>query len=97
MTDELDILLSQPLPFVADGGFTTRTVHRVRTQRLWHRSLSFAGVTACVLLAIVLLPLHTIGTEFGTLVPKIAGSWAVNFAAAALVLTFLLDRQFSRL
>jgi hypothetical protein len=97
MTDELDILLSQPLPSVADGGFTARVLHRVQTQQLWHRALSFAGIAACVLLAIVLLPLHSIGTEFGTLVPKIAGCWAVNFAAAALVLTFLLDRQFSRL
>jgi len=97
MTDELDILLSQPLPSVADGGFAARVMYRVRTQQLWRRTLSILGVSACVLLAIVLLPLHSIGTEFGTLVPKIAGSWAVNFAAAALVLTFLLDRQFSRL
>ncbi len=60
-------------------------------------ALSFAVVAVCSLPAILLIPLPRIGAEFGIIIPQIAGSLAVNFAAAALILTYLLDRQFSRL
>jgi hypothetical protein len=97
MNERIDDLLNQPLASVADDGFSARVMSRVQVQRRRQLALTYTGIAACVLLAILLLPLHSIGMDFGTLVPKIAGSWAVNIAAALLVLTFLLDRQFSRL
>jgi len=97
MNERIDDLLNQPLASVADAGFSARVMGRVKAQRRRQLALTYAGFAVCFLLAILLLPLPSIGAEFGTLVPKIAGSWAVNIAAALLVLTYFLDRQFSRL
>ncbi len=94
---ELDELLSQPLPDVADGGFSARValrLHVVRRQRWW---TTMAAVAACLVLAMMLLPIKTIGAELGVTLPQIAGSWAVNFAMAVIVLSFLLERSLSRL
>ncbi|MGA7711405.1 MAG: hypothetical protein WCA81_05850 [Rhizomicrobium sp.] len=97
MTDELDILLSEPLASVADNGFSARVMDRVQMYRHLRLAGMAASVAAGALLAVLLLPLQSIGAEFGTVIPQIAGFPAVNFAAAALILTYLFDRQFSRL
>jgi hypothetical protein len=97
MTDELDILLSRPLPMAADDGFSARVMGEVRALRRRRFFVTVAGFSACAVLALVLLPLKSIGAELGTIVPAIADNAALNFAMAVLVLTFLIEQQFSRL
>ena len=93
----IDDLLNQPLPCVADDGFSERVMGRVRAMVRRRLFVTVAGVAACVVLALLILPLQTIGAELGLVVPRIAGSAALNLAAAAIVLTLLLESQFSRL
>lgn len=93
----LDDLLNQPLTSVADDGFSGRVMGRVRALRRRRLFVTWASVAACIVLALLVLPLQTIGTELGLVIPKIAGSVAVNFAAAVIVLSLLLERQFARM
>ena len=97
MSDELDILLSSPLAPVADEGFSTQVMKRVRAEQFQRMALTIAVIALCSLPIFLLIPVPRLGAELGSLVPEIAGSLAVNFAAAALILTYLFDRQFSRL
>jgi hypothetical protein len=93
----LDDLLNQPLTSVADDGFSGRVMGGVRALRRRRLFVTVASMAACAVLALLLLPWQPIGAELGLIVPAVAGSAALNFAAALLVLSFLLERQFSRL
>jgi hypothetical protein len=93
----LDELLNQLLPSVTDDGFSARVMGRVRAERRRRLFVTWASAAACVALALLILPLQTIGAELGLVIPKVAGSLAVNFVAAAVVLSLLLERQFARL
>ncbi|MDE2182967.1 MAG: hypothetical protein KGJ78_08095 [Alphaproteobacteria bacterium] len=97
MSDELDRLLGQPLPPVADDGFSARLMRHALWERRFHAGLLAALGAACLFLAFALAPLRHASTDIAVLLPQIAGSAAVNMAAAILVLIFLLERQFSRL
>ena len=93
----IDDLLNQPLASVADDGFSERVMGRVRTMMRLRLFAIAAGAAACVVLAFLLLPMHAIGAQVNFAVVQIARSTAVSLAAAAIVLTLLLERQFSRL
>jgi hypothetical protein len=93
----IDDLLNQPLTSVADDGFSGRVMGGVRALRRRRLLVTWASVAACIVLALLVLPMQTIGAELGLVIPKIAGSVAVNFAAALVVLSLLLERQFARL
>ena len=92
----IDNFLSQ-LPSVADDGFSERVMGKVRAITRRRMAFTVAAIAACVLVALLILPLRAIGAELGLIIPQIAGSAALNLAAALLVLTFLVERQFSRL
>ena len=92
----IDDFLSQ-LPSVADDGFSERVMVRVRAFTRRRMFTTAASIAACVVLALLILPLRAIGTELGLIIPQIAGSAALNLAAAVIALTYLLERQFSRL
>ena len=92
----VDNFLSQ-LPSVADDGFSERVMGRVRVIARRRMAFTIASIAACVVLALLILPWRTIGAELGLIIPQIASSAALNLAAALLVLTFLVERQFSRL
>jgi hypothetical protein len=94
---ELDELLSQTLPDVADGGFSARVAARIRAERRRRQWTVAAATAACIVLAVLLLPLKTIGIGLGTTLPQIVGNWAVNFAMGLIVLSFLAERELSRL
>ena len=97
MTDELDILLSRPLPMADDDGFSARVMDEVRALRRRRLFVTVATAAVCATLALLLLPLKSIGAELGTIVPAVADNAALNLAMAVLVLTILLEQQFSRL
>ncbi len=93
----IDELLIEPLPSVADDGFSARVMGRVRAARRQKLFVTWASAAACALLALLLLPWQPIGVELGLVIPKIAGSAALSFAVAVVVLSLLLERQFARL
>ena len=93
----LDDLLNQPLASVADDGFSARVMGRVGVLRRRKLFVTWASVAACFVLALLILPWRTVGAELGLVVPAVFGSLAVNLAAAVIVLSLLLERQFSRL
>ena len=92
----IDNFLSQ-LPPVADDGFSERVMGKVRTMARRRMVFTVASIAACVVVALLILPWRTTGAELGVIIPQIASSAALNLAAAAIVLTFLVERQFSRL
>jgi len=92
----IDDFLSQ-LPSVADDGFSERVMGEVRAMARRRVAVTVASIVACVVLALLVLPLRAIGTELSLIIPQIAGSAALNFAAAVIVLTFLVERQLARL
>lgn len=94
---KIDDLLNQPLTSIADDGFSERVMGRVGALRRQRLFATWASVAACVVLALLILPWRTTGGELGLVVPAVFGSLAVNFAAAVIVLSLLLERQFSRL
>ena len=96
MTDELDILLSQPLPSVADDGFSARVMARVHRHRRLRFAVAAAYVAVCVVLTFLLLPVQSVGAELNFVITQVASSTAVSLAVAALILTLVLEGQFSR-
>ena len=96
MTDELDILLSQPLPPVADDGFSACVMARVHRHRRFRFAVAAAYVAVCVVLVFLLLPVQSVASELNFVITQIAGSTAVSLAVAAIILTLVLDGQFSR-
>jgi hypothetical protein len=93
----LDDLLNQPLPSVADDGFSGRVMGRVRALQRQRLFVTWASVAACVVLAFLLLPMRNIGAQLDFAISQIASSAAMSLAAGAIVLTLILERQFSRL
>jgi hypothetical protein len=94
---KIDDLLNQPLTSIADDGFSERVMGGVRALRRQRLFATWASVAACVVLALLVLPWRTVGAELGLVVPAVFGSMAVNFAAAVIVISLLLERQFARL
>ena len=94
---KIDDLLNQPLTSIADDGFSGRVMGRVGALRRQRLFATWASVAVCILLALLILPWRTAGGELGLVVPAVFGSLAVNFAAAVIVLSLLLERQFARL
>jgi len=92
----IDDFLSQ-LPPVADDGFSQRVMGRVHAITRRRMAFTVASIAACVVVALLILPLHAIGAELGLIIPQIASSAALNLAAAIIVVTILAERQFARL
>jgi hypothetical protein len=97
MTDEIDILLAQPLASVADDGFSERVMGRVRAATRLRLFAASAAIAVGLVLAFLLVPVQDIGVELYLAVFQVANSAAVGLAAAAIILTLLVERQFSNL
>jgi hypothetical protein len=95
--NDLDKLLSQPLPAVADDGFSARVTRRVRLEQLRGHWKTAAAAAVCVVLMIAVLPLHAIGAALGAGLPQMAGSWAVGLAAWVVAVSLLAARPLSRM
>jgi hypothetical protein len=87
MTDDLDRLLSQPLPSVADSGFSAAVALRARHEMERHKLLDqlVLLLTGAVILAA--LPLTHLTAAIETVTLRLGNSYPVALALAALVLT----------
>ena len=95
--NDLDEFLSRPLAPVADGGFSLRVMRRVRLVQ-FRRHWKTAVLTAlCVVLMLLVLPLHAIGAELGAALPRVAGLWALNLGAWLVAASLLVARQLARM
>jgi hypothetical protein len=93
---EIEDLLSQSLPAVADDGFSALVLNHVRAEQIRGQLTTVVTVAVCAALAILFLPLREIGTTFGVLIPQMANSTAMIAAAGAIVLSLVLERQLFR-
>ena len=92
----IDDLLNQPLASVADNGFSGRVMGRVRARERRNLFAVAAAAAVCAVLALLFLPLHSIGTDVNLALVQIARSAAVSIAAGAVILTLLLEREITR-
>lgn len=103
MTDNLDDLLSQPLPPVADNGFSRQVMARIRKEE--QRRFVVVGIIAAILATVVcllvpwsqVLPhvdmapmLHSLN-HFETSLAAVGTP--LSFAAGVLLLIYLYDRK----
>jgi len=93
----IDDLLNQPLASVADNGFSTRVMARVRAKERRKLLAVAAAAAVCAVLALLFLPVHAIGVEMNFALIQIARSAAASVAVAAVILTLLAEREFIRL
>ena len=101
----IDDLLSQPLPSVPDNGFSRRVMMRVRAAESRRMVLYATAAAAAATLVCLLVPmdvistrvLGVISTQVSAAIVQIGSSTAVGLAAAAMLLTYLWDRQYFRL
>lgn len=93
----IDDLLNQPLVSVADDGFSARVMRRVRAGERRNLFAVAAGAVLCTVLALLFVPMQSIGADMNLALVQVAGSTAVSVAVAAVILTLLFEREFSRL
>ena len=94
MTDDLDTLLSSPLPAIADNGFSARVAARIETRALWRERLTWGlpALAACAVAPFV--PLRELTGTIVHLGPALAGSTALSLAVGAIILTLSLEQRF---
>ena len=96
MNDELDDLLSQPLPAIADDGFSARVMARIAKQE-WLRSMaSTAALLLCALALLLLVPISGIEDMLARLAPAIAASLPLSIAAGAIALSLSVEQLVRR-
>jgi hypothetical protein len=88
----LDELLSQPLPDVPDNGFTMRVIARVKAEERRRAAVIMIASVIGVSIFCLLIPLRVFTAAIGLTVFQLGTSPLVGWAAAALVLTFVIDR-----
>ncbi len=93
----MDDLLRQPLPAVPDNGFSARVIGRIMAEQRQHMALVALGSVAAATVGCLLVPIPALSERLGDIVVQIGTSPAVALAAAALVLTALIDRRFFRI
>ena len=93
----IDDLLNQPLASVADDGFSTRVMRRVRAGERRNLFAVAAAAVLCTVLALLFVPVQSIGADLNLALVQIAQSAAVSIAVAAVILTLLFEREFIRL
>ena len=96
MNDQLDDLLSRPLPAIADEGFSARVMQRIIRQD-WLRSItSTAALLLCALALLLLVPVSGIEDTLARLAPAIAASLPLSIAAGAIALSLSVEQLVRR-
>ena len=91
--DDLDFLLSAPLEEVGDAGFSVAVAARIERQAWWRERVMLYAPIAAAAAVVPLLPLDEVTDAALRFSTQIANSSAVALAAAAIVLTFAVDRR----
>lgn len=94
--NELDALLAQPLPHVADDGFSDRVMLRVEQKLARQAAVNGVLVAACAAIGLAFLPWHALLAEAARALPGLIAQPGIYIGAAALVLTLVYDRLGSR-
>src|ERR1700744_4744990 len=94
MTDDLDTLLSAPLPDIADNGFSLHVAGKIEARELWRDRLTW-GLPALAACAIApFIPLREMTSTAVHLGPALAGSTAISLAVGVMILTLSLEQRF---
>jgi len=96
MNDELDDLLSQPLPAIADDGFSARVMARIAKQEWLRSMLSTAALLLCALALLLLVPVSGIEDALARLAPAIAASLPLSIAAGAIAFSLSVEQLVRR-
>ncbi|HEY8696818.1 MAG TPA: hypothetical protein VIM02_04315 [Rhizomicrobium sp.] len=96
MNDELDDLLSRPLPAVADNGFSARVMQRVAGLEWLRSMISTAALLLCALALLLLVPVSGIEDTLARLAPAIAASLPLSIAAGAIALSLSVEQLVRR-
>ena len=88
----LDELLSEPLPDVPDNGFAARVIARVKAEERRRAAVIMIATVIGVTALCFFIPLSMFTAAIGVATFQLGTSPLVGWAAAALVLTFLIDR-----
>lgn len=92
MTDDLDTLLSTPLPAVDDAGFSRRVTAHVAAAQQRRLFFDMAAIVAATGVFLTVVPLAAVSSAIETVTLNLGSSLPVAVAIAALVLTFTLAR-----
>jgi len=94
MTNDLDTLLSAPLPDVPDNGFSLRVIDKIEARETWRERLTWGlpALAACAVAPFV--PLRELTGTVVHLGPTLAGSGALSLAAGIIILTLTLEQRF---
>lgn len=95
MSDDLDILLAQPLDDVADDGFSTRVAAKVERTAWWRERVILFAPVAAVAAVLPFLPGEDLTAVALKLTPIFAESGAIALAGAVLALTLTFERRLS--
>ncbi|HEY2032521.1 MAG TPA: hypothetical protein VGH02_02410 [Rhizomicrobium sp.] len=87
MTDNLDTLLSQPLPSVADDGFSAAVARRALALNERHKLLDQLVLLAVAGVVLAALPLASISAAIETVTLSLGDLLPVAVAFGALMLT----------
>ena len=94
MTNDLDTLLSAPLPDLPDNGFSLHVVNKIEVRETWRERLTWGlpALAACAVAPFV--PLRELTGTVVHLGPALAGSGALSLAAGVIILTLSLEQRF---
>ena len=92
MTDDLDTLLSAPLPAIDDASFSRRVTAHVAAAQQRRMFVDLAAIVAATGVFLAVVPLAAINNAIETVTLNLGSSLPVAVAIAALVLTFTLAR-----
>ncbi len=95
MSDDLDILLAQPLGAIADDGFSARVTAKVERTAWWRERATLFAPVAAVAALVPFLPGEELTAVALKLTPVFAQSGAIAFALAVLALTLTFERRLS--
>lgn len=91
---DLDTLLCEPLPAMADDGFSAKVVNRLERAAWWRERLTLFAPVAAIAAVVPFLPGEELTHAAMRLSPEIANSGAIAFAVGLIVLTLSLEKRF---
>lgn len=91
MTNELDALLSDPLPEIADRGFLARVVNRIAAEHIRRNRVEADVAIAGVVAVLAFLPF----TYFGGLITQATGAMGTSVPLAAALAAIVLSAVFA--
>lgn len=94
--NELDALLSQPLPAVPDNGFSARVMARLQRNEQKNLALRCGGVLLAASVLCLLVPLAEFADAMNRLVLVLATSGQVALALLVAALTWIYDKKLYR-